>query len=116
MNKYSKNDFNRIWTWADTLCKEHMDGKSVGQMVVMPEFMQSIGKGDLVLVVEFDLEKRKAQENPMGGNIGEVMTGRQWVLKCTAKEENEMTLLYGLPSTKKYGCARFKIMEIVSAT
>ena len=113
MKTYTKNDFTRLWTWADTLCTALFTGKKQGQFIECSDLLQSVTKGDIVLVGEFDLAKRRKQQGNTLANINEVMTGRQWVLKCTSKEPDTMTDFYGIPTTAKRGMARFKIVEII---
>jgi len=109
---YTKNDFTRLWTWADTLCETLFSGKNVGQFIECSDLIQTVTKGDIILVGEFDLAKRRKQQCSTLANINEVMTGRQWVLKCTAKEPDTMTDFYGIPTTAKRGKARFRIVQI----
>ena len=84
-------------------------------MIETDSLLQNVDAGQIILVGEFDLKKRRMQTsggNQTMANINDVMTGRQWVLKCTAKEPDTVTDIYGIPTVSKRGKARFKIMQI----
>jgi len=97
------------YTWAALYeFSNAFNGYDVGdEIVIERNFVHEPRQGDIIRVVEFDLNKMKRQ----GGEAIDHATGREMVWLCIEKRPNVVSWEWGQSVIERYGSARFKILS-----
>ncbi len=99
----------KTWTWSALYeFSNAFNTYEVGdQFVIDRNFVHSPQQGDIIRVIEFDLNKMKR----LDGEAIDHATGREMVWECIEKRPDTVSFEWGEPKTVEYGKARFKILS-----